>query len=236
MIGANNDTKEMGALLRTSGVFNEVQTLEDHAATKRAVSLAVADTLQSAGESDTLLLYFAGHGLPVESRYHFVSHDTDLNYIRQTSVDMTEVRDAFDQSASQRVIMFLDCCHSGMIAGSRSLDSRAFQVTGQGKIIVAACSPDEKAYGSTRNGLFTRALLDGLAGAAAVAGEVTANSLFDFIDRRLTTQKPMYFGQQRGRIVLSNNFTGRRIDNRERQMWLLEKERDAEQQRTCRTK
>jgi hypothetical protein len=52
--------------------------------------------------------------------------------------------------------------------------------------------------------LFTDALLRGLRGGAAKDGEVTANSLYDFIDRQMGSdrQRPMMFGQMTGRVVL----------------------------------
>ena len=57
---------------------------------------------------------------------------------------------------------------------------------------------------SSGTGVFTAYLLEGLRGAAAHDGEVTANALFDFIDRKMGSndQRPMLFGQMTGRVVL----------------------------------
>ena len=77
-------------------------------------------------------------------------------------------------------------------------------VQGQGKLIVAACTPGQKAYELGAHALFTDALLRGLKGEAANKGEVTINSLFDYIDKRISSdrQRPMMFGQMTGRVVL----------------------------------
>ena len=89
----------------------------------------------------------------------------------------------------------------------REVISRALEVVqGQGKLIIAACTPGQKAYESAAvgHGLFTDALLRGLKGEAANKGEVTINSLFDYIDKQMGSdrQRPMMFGQMTGRVVL----------------------------------
>src|SRR5208337_5576945 len=122
---------------------------------------------------------------------------------------------AFDSSPSQRAFLWLDFCHSGGIIprdfgtepDDREVISRALEVVqGQGKLIVAACTPGQKAYESAvvGHGLFTDALLRGLKGEAANKGEVTVNSLYDYIDRQMggERQRPMMFGQMTERVVL----------------------------------
>lgn len=51
---------------------------------------------------------------------------------------------------------------------------------------------------------FTDALLKCLKGEVANKGEVTINSLYDYIDRQICgdRQRPMMFGQMTGRVVL----------------------------------
>lgn len=80
-------------------------------------------------------------------------------------------------------------------------------VQGQGKIIVAACTSSQSAFESPAlgHGLFTDALLRGLKGEAKSSqGEVTAASLYDFIDHQVAShrQQPVFFGEMTGRIVL----------------------------------
>ena len=118
----------------------------------------------------------------------------------------------FDASPSQRAFLWLDFCHSGGIIprdlGSGLNDQEVIERTlkvaqGQGKLIMAACTPEQKAY-ELGHGLFTGALLRGLKGEAANKGEVTVNSLYDYIDRQMggDRQRPMMFGQTTGRVVL----------------------------------
>jgi uncharacterized caspase-like protein len=73
-------------------------------------------------------------------------------------------------------------------------------------VIIAACTPSQSAWESAAvgHGLFIAALLKGLKGEAADKGEVTINSLFDYIDKRMGSngQRSMMFGQMTGRVVL----------------------------------
>ena len=71
-------------------------------------------------------------------------------------------------------------------------------------MIIAASTPEQKAYELGAHGLFTDALLRGLKGEAANKGEVTINSLFDYIDKQMGSdrQRPMMFGKMTGRVVL----------------------------------
>jgi uncharacterized caspase-like protein len=83
---------------------------------------------------------------------------------------------------------------------------RTLRVTqGRGKVIMCACTADQKAYESGNHGHFTKYLLEGLKGAAANnVGEVTASLLHDYIDRKIGSmqQRPLFFGEMTGRIVL----------------------------------
>ncbi len=82
-------------------------------------------------------------------------------------------------------------------------------VSGHGKVLVAACTSTQMSYESSAigHGLFTHALLRGLQGEAKSAqGEVTAHSLYEFIDHQVANprQQPVFFGETTGRIVLAH--------------------------------
>ena len=157
----------------------------------------------------------AGHGEVVGGGHYFIAHDTTAQGIATNGVPLKKIKEAFDSSPSQRAFLWLDFCHSGGIIprdlgvepDDREVISRTLEVAqGQGKLIVAACTPGQKAYESAvvGHGLFTDALLRGLKGEAKHEGEVTINSLFDYIDKQMGSdrQRPMMFGQMTGRVVL----------------------------------
>lgn len=214
------DVREIAKLLGSSnGSFDDdrVRVLTDAEASKDGITSALSDLFHSASSGDTVFFYLAGHGFvnEAEGTFFFVPYDIDPYNPATTAIPLTEIREAFQRCASQRAFMWLDFCHSGGIidraATTTEPDNRAIErtlevVQGRGKLIYAACTPEQKAYESPLlgHGLFTAALLEGLQGAASVGGEVTANSLFDHIDRRMGSneQRPMQFGHMAGRIVL----------------------------------
>jgi uncharacterized caspase-like protein len=213
-----NDVREMARLLGSDqGQFpaQNVRSLADEDATQRAILDVIEATFSGVKADDAVFAYLAGHGEVVAGEYYFIAHDTTAQGIDTNGVPLKRIKEAFDASPSQRAFLWLDFCHSGGIiprdleAGpdDREVISRALEVVqGQGKLIVAACTPGQLAWESPAvgHGLFTDALLRGLKGEAANKGEVTINSLFDYIARQMGSdrQQPMMFGQMTGRVVL----------------------------------
>jgi uncharacterized caspase-like protein len=188
--------------------------MRDSEAIRTKVITALKQVLAGAQANDTVFVYLAGHGAIDSGDYYFVPYDTNVGALASTGLPLAQIRDLFDQSASHQVFLWLDFCHSGGIlarstigADDRELINRTLNVVqGKGKVILAACTESQSAWEDSRigHGLFTDALLRGLKGEAEAGGEVTANSLFDFIDREVGShrQRPMYFGKLTGRIVL----------------------------------
>ena len=213
-----NDVREMARLLGSDqGQFpaQNVHSLADEDATHKAILDVIEGTFSGVQADDAVFAYLAGHGEVVAGEYYFIAHDTTAQGIAINGVPLKRIKDAFDASPSQRAFMWLDFCHSGGIIprdfgtepDDREVISRALEVVqGQGKLIMATCTPEQKAY-ELGHGLFTGALLRGLKGEAAKDKEVTVNSLFDFIDRHIGSdrQRPMMFGQMTGRVVLMHH-------------------------------
>ena len=216
-----NDVREMARLLGSDqGQFpaQNVRSLADGEATQKAILEAIDSTFSNVEADDAVFAYLAGHGEVVGGEYYFIAHDTTAQGIATNGVPLKKIKEAFDSSPSQRAFLWLDFCHSGGIIprdlgvepDDREIISRTLEVAqGQGKLIVAACAPSESAWESPAvgHGLFTDVLLKGLKGEAANKGEVTINSLFDYIDKRMGSdrQRPMMFGQMTGRVVLMHH-------------------------------
>jgi Caspase domain len=218
-----NDVREIAKLLKSAqGQFPDdtVRELIDQAANKDAVLRELERTFSGVGADDAVFAYLAGHGTVVEDDYFFVAQDTRPDQPAATGVPLKKIKELFDGSPSQRAFLWLDFCHSGGILArnlegqpdDREVIERTLKLSqGQGKLILAACTSSQLSYESTAlgHGLFTDALLRGLEGEAAKDGEVTINSLFDFIDRQMGSdrQRPMMFGQITGRVVLMHQRT-----------------------------
>lgn len=212
-----NDVREMAKLLGSkNGAFpqSSVKSLTDRTATRAAILGALENVLLEAQTDETVFIYLAGHGTARDGKYYYLPFDVDRNDIEGSCVQLANVKSLFDQSKSRRVFLWLDFCHAGGILARGSEDSalnslrRTLEVvSGQGKVIVAACTSNQSAFESSSlgHGLFTHALLQGLKGDAKSAqGEVTASSLYDYIDHQIsnTDQQPVFFGEMTGRIVL----------------------------------
>lgn len=212
-----NDVREMEKILASAeSVFSDERlvVLVDESATRATVCNALRTAFKDAGQEDTIFAYLAGHGTVENSDYYFLPHDSDLHDIENSCISLDEIKSLFDETDSQKVLLWLDFCHSGGILARRSVEdedlviSRRLEVVrGKGKVIVAACTPSQYSYESAAigHGLFTDALIRGLRGEAkSTHGEVTASSLYDFVDRHVTheNQQPVFFGEMTGRIVL----------------------------------
>lgn len=213
-----NDVREIAKTLSSEkGEFpaQNVKSLVDQEANRQSVLDALEATFRDVQPDDAVFVYMAGHGTVVKDDYFFVAHDTQVDQLTMTGVPLTKIKESFDASPSQRLFLWMDFCHSGGILArdlegepnDRSVIERTLKVVqGQGKLIIAACTPSQYAWESAAvgHGLFTDALLRGLKGEAANKGEVTINSLFDFIDKQMGSnrQRPMMFGQMTGRVVL----------------------------------
>jgi esterase/lipase superfamily enzyme len=215
------DVRDIAQLLGSEqGQFRaeDVVLLSEQAAGRQPVLDALEQVFRDAAPDDSLFVYLAGHGAVQGDHFYFVAWDSRPGRLDTTGVPLARIKQWFDQTRSERVFLWLDCCHSGGIiprgAGPESEDrvilERTLQVIqGQGKLIMAACTSMQSAYEDSRigHGLFTGSLLRGLKGEAAFKGEVTAHSLFDYIDRQIGSdrQRPLLFGQATGRIVLMHH-------------------------------
>jgi len=206
------DVREMAKILSSeNGTFEQgdVTVLANKQATRDKILAALRSALRSE-TADTVFLYLAGHGYVSAGRYYYVAYDTTND---ETAVALTDIKFLFDRTKSRRAFLWLDFCHSGgILARGGSSDIEAIRreigvVSGQGKVIVAACTSVQSSYESSAigHGFFTDALLRGLRGEAKSAqGEVTAHSLYEFIDHQVANsrQQPVFFGETTGRIVL----------------------------------
>ena len=116
--------------------------------------MAIEATFSGVQADDAVFAYLAGHGEVVAGEYYFIAHDTTAQGIATNGVPLKRIKAAFDSSPSQRAFLWLDFCHSGGIIprdfgtepDDREVISRALEVVqGQGKLIIAACTPVKKA-------------------------------------------------------------------------------------------
>ncbi len=95
-------------------VAADIGTLIDADATAEAILARLDATIAEAGEGDTLLLSFAGHGLiGGDGRLRLALSSTDRADIDRTSLAFDAVAQRI-KAAKARVVVLLDACHSGV--------------------------------------------------------------------------------------------------------------------------
>ena len=169
-------------------------TSDDGEVNTALLSEAIADLFK--GDAETVLLYFAGHGI--------INPDTNAGYIVSQNgskgswgISLSEIlglaNEAYPKIKS--TVIILDSCHSGFIGEVTGLGNAQIAAIGSGVTILTACHRAETAAEIGGHGLFTNLLLDGLTGSSAdICGRITPAALYSHVDQTLGPweQRPIY--------------------------------------------
>lgn len=143
-----------------------------------------------AGDCETALFYFAGHGhIETTGGYLIVSDATSGD----EGMPLIDVITYANQSPAQNRIIVLDSCHSGF-AGT-SLTAPATAELKEGTTILTASTAEQYASEENGAGVFTTLFVDALNGAAGnLVGDVTPGSIYAHIDQSLGAwdQRPVF--------------------------------------------
>uniref|UniRef100_Q07NP6 DEAD/DEAH box helicase domain protein n=1 Tax=Rhodopseudomonas palustris (strain BisA53) TaxID=316055 RepID=Q07NP6_RHOP5 len=211
--GAKRDATALWALFTDSVTGLASRLLVDKQATLSEVRDAVVGTLNTADVDDIVVLSFAGHGSPDGS---LVLYDTEPTDLAGTALSMTVLAEAFRATKAKVVLCILDCCFSGH-APARVLETAAkprsaFALTGisgEGRILLAACAPTEAAWEQpgTGHGLLTYATIEAMTGSAGapisfpgVADEIIRHARVE-ATRIGVTQTPAFLGTVQGGLI-----------------------------------
>ncbi len=138
------------------------------------------------------LLYFAGHGHIESTGGFLITSECERG---DNGMSMRELLDIVNDSPAQSNIIILDCCHSGEL-GSLKTGSDMSNIQ-EGVTILAAADKNQYALGDkkSKQGLFTRSLVNALKGSAAnILGDITPGSVYAHIDMSLGElgQRPIF--------------------------------------------
>lgn len=227
------DVRELVDTLQSPNIgnFDEVVPLlnEDCATVRRAI----ARFFEARGRDDLLLMYFSGHGVRDDHGHLYLAvRDTERDLLSGTAIEASFVTARMDRSQSKRLVLILDCCHSGAfgygakgVHGASVGTATAFEGTGRGRVVLTATDSTQYAWegdqvsGETDNSLFTHHLIAGLKSGAADRDEdglITIDELYEYIHDQVlndtTKQTPgkWAFGQQ-GEIVIAQNLALTRV-------------------------
>lgn len=148
------------------------------------------------GDSTTVLLYFAGHGI--------INPDTNAGYLVSQNgnkgawgIPLSEIL-GLANSAYPKIkstVIILDSCYSGFMGEIPAIGNEQVGAIGTGVTILTACHRNETAGEANGHGLFTDILIDGLGGSSAdICGRITPASLYAHVDQTLGPweQRPIY--------------------------------------------
>ncbi|MEU1050191.1 caspase family protein [Streptomyces sp. NPDC005897] len=117
----------------------------------RQLSKPVAEAAQNA--TDTLVVYYAGHGLiePRTGELHLAVGDSDWMSVHDTAAPYDWIRRSIEQSPAARKIAVIDCCYSARAFGVQSANASAalevegtYVLTASAENAVAIAPPGEQ--------------------------------------------------------------------------------------------
>jgi helicase len=155
------------------------------------------EQLAASDVDDVVVIAFSGHGTET---HELVAHDTDPYDLTGTTIPLTMLGEWCARIPARRLLIVLDCCFSGgmgakalQVEGAprdiQSVDAKLNQISGQGRVILTASGPTEKAWESPRlgHGFLTLHLLEALRGPEEIrqGDQVGVLRLLDYVARRV---------------------------------------------------
>lgn len=198
--GCVNDAVEVSAILENNGDGSpnfDVKRLisSEDTVTSKKVHDAISELFS--GDAETVVLYFAGHGILDEqtSSGYLVTQDGDNpNWGISLTTVLSQANQAYPRIRS--TVILLDSCQSGSFGEISAIgNDGSVSHIGTGVTILTACHREGFASETNGHGTFTNILLDGLRGAASdVMGRVTPAALYAHVDQTLGAweQRPIY--------------------------------------------
>jgi hypothetical protein len=200
------DAEDIATLLkdpnRCGYAADHVRLLTGRFATRDAIRNAFDELKMAANPDSTVLLYFSCHGWTLPEGEYLMPANADATSaerIAATAISADEFSKRVSAIPAQKLLAVIDCCHAAGIVtlkgGSTAksgLSGGAYDrlYTGRGRVVLAACAPDEQAVvlrEGDRNSLFTAHLLEGLRGRAATDdGLIKVLGLFEYVQLQVT--------------------------------------------------
>lgn len=191
----------------------EIRLLTDVDATQARLKKELDWLKASASPFDVSMVFLAGHGVDdAQGRYFFLPHDADPGNLDVSALSYADIRGVL-AALPGKAVFFIDTCHSGAALGGsaeRSVSDATRVVndlkSGENGIIVFASSSgyqvshESAAWG---NGAFTKALIEGMTGAADLLkrGYATAAMLQVYVGDRV---RDLTGGAQTPAIAIPN--------------------------------
>ena len=176
----------------------EMKILTDAQANKDEVLDALDWLRKEVTHKDIGMLFLAGHGVnDANGIYYYLPSNADTDKLMRTGVPFSDIKNTLSSLAG-KALFFIDTCHSGNVMGTRR--SGPVDITGvvneltsaeNGVVVFASSTGRQYSLESAEwnNGAFTKALVEGLTGQAAVGqtGRITHKMLDLYVAERVKT-------------------------------------------------
>lgn len=175
---ALNDAVAFRDTLIKLGCKNDnIEYLTDHLATKTSISEKLKNLSQYATPTDTIIIYYAGHGFYHSGKNLISCVDTLLSSLTSTTISLDAILSPLEKSKSKKIIVFLDCCHSGIEFSETerspvtdfNIDDLKYEYKDSEHLIVfASCKSEEKSQADSEreHGVWSYYLIQALNGKA----------------------------------------------------------------------
>jgi hypothetical protein len=171
------DAKTIAGLLsdrtRCAYLPDHVRLLVETEACQSGIISALEWLGRAARESDTVIVYFSGHGAG-SPEYCLIPNDCRGGSSRDRAIPAEVFSHLLKAIQAQKLIVVLDCCYAGRQAEFKSpsglpLSEEIIRELGasQGRVILASSRGDEVSQAGHPLSVFTQALTEGLAGYGA---------------------------------------------------------------------
>ncbi len=214
------DAQDFAAYLVKEAGFapDHVRLLLNKDATERRILSELGDKFlpRTAHPDDLVVLYISTHGsgadLDVGGQNYLIAYDTDVDDLYTTGIPMQKLAsDIKERVHCDRVVIFLDACHSGATrTESKGLSRTGIDAgelaVGSGQMVIASSSEDQVSWESKNgaNGVFTANLLEAL---RKKGKDTTIGEMFSELKERVQEQVL----RERGRMqtpVLESKWKG----------------------------
>ena len=152
-------------------------------------------------DADTVLFYFSGHGWQTGLGGYLATQDAK-SY--DEGVAFNDIIILANQAQDKKVIIILDCCHSGELA-KMPLQNSPISNLREGMSILTASTADQYSWGDGQGGVFTNLLCNGLKGGSAdLLGNIDLVRLYRHAERSLDawSQRPTLKVNQSKPVIL----------------------------------
>ena len=228
---ALNDANGVKNALESLGYENDnIEILTNNLATRTSTFEVIKKISNYAQKGESILFYYAGHGFYSDGKNLISCVDTSLSSLHETCISLQDILGIFNKSKSTQIMLFLDCCHSGLEFDIKlrspisifSTDELKYEYSNSEYLTgFAACKGNEKSKPDSekKHGTWSYFLIKALSGEATPnpykQGLLFSDDLQSYLKKETynrvklittdkKTQTPIQFGKNTDKFIVAD--------------------------------